>query len=241
MAWTPDTAFVLAAGLGTRMRPLTAALPKPLVPVAGRALIDRVLDRIAAAGVGRAVVNVHYMADLIEAHLAARTGPRIAIADERDVLRDTGGGLLAALPLLGSGPVLVHNSDSIWLEAGVSNLARLFAAFDAACMDGLLLLADPATSLGYAGRGDFDCDADGRITRPLRGTAAAAVFTGVSIAHPRLMRDLAPGVFSLNRPWDRAIADGRLFGLMLEGRWMHVGDPQAVADAAALLQAQERP
>lgn len=156
MATIPDTAFVLAAGLGTRMRPLTAHLPKPLVPVAGKALLDHVLDRIAAAGVQRAVINVHYLADLIETHVAGRAAPEIVISDERGELLDTGGGIRKALGLIGERPFLVHNSDSIWLERGVQNLARLFAAFDASRVDALLLLADRATSLGYDGRGDFD-------------------------------------------------------------------------------------
>ena len=231
MSWIPHTSFVLAAGLGTRMRPLTDRLPKPLVPVAGRALIDHVLNRIAAAGVPRAVVNVHYLADLIEAHLATRSSPAITVSDERGLLLDTGGGVAKALPLIGAGPFLVHNSDSIWHEDGAANLARLFAALDATRMDGLLLLAKTSECIGYDGRGDFDLAADGRVTRPRKDGSAAYVFTGVSIATPRLMRDAPSGPFSLNHLWDRALAEGRLFGLVLDGIWMHVGDPKAVLDA----------
>lgn len=231
----PTTAFVLAAGLGTRMRPLTDRLPKPLVPVAGRALLDHVLDRIASAGIARVVVNVHYMADAIEAHLAGRATPKITFSDERALLLDTGGGVRKALPLLGDAPFLVHNSDSIWLERGVANLTRLATHFDAARMDTLLLLAPIATSLGYDGSGDFDLGSDGRLSRVARGHGAPYVFTGVSIVHPRLLRDTPDGPFSLNRVWDRAIGEGRMFGLPLEGTWMHVGDPAAVTAAERCL------
>ncbi|MFM9942811.1 MAG: nucleotidyltransferase family protein [Hyphomicrobiaceae bacterium] len=231
MSTIPETAFVLAAGLGTRMRPLTDRLPKPLVPVAGRALIDHVLDRIGAAGIARAVVNVHYMADAIEAHLAARAAPAIVISDERGQLLETGGGVRKALPLLGERPFLVHNSDSIWIEPGVQNLSRLFAAFDADRMDALLLLADRTTSLGYSGRGDFDVRDDGAVARPAAGVTVPYVFAGVSMASPRLLRETPDGAFSLNRVWDRAMAEGRLRGITLAGTWMHVGDPAAVAAA----------
>jgi MurNAc alpha-1-phosphate uridylyltransferase len=239
MATKLDKAFVLAAGLGTRMRPLTDRVPKPLVGLAGRTLLDHVLDRIAEAGIGEAVVNVHYLADQIEQHLRGRRAPRITISDERAQLLETGGGIAKALPLLGDGPFLVHNSDSVWREAGLSNLAALAAAFDAGRMDGLLLLADRSTSLGYAGRGDFHLGADGRLRRVAPNETARFVFAGVSIATPRLMCDCPPGAFSLNRVWDRALAEGRLFGLALAGTWMHVGDPAALRDAEALLATPE--
>jgi MurNAc alpha-1-phosphate uridylyltransferase len=230
-----DKAFVLAAGLGTRMRPLTDRLPKPLVPLGGRPLIDHVLDRIAAAGIGEAIVNVHYLADQIELHLRERHVPRISISDEREELLDTGGGMAGALPLLGPGPFLVHNSDTVWTERGISNLARLAAAFDEAHMDALLLLADRRSSLGYHGNGDFHLAPDGRLRRVARGETAPHVFAGASIAAPRLLRDAPAGAFSLNRLWDRALAEGRLYGLPLEGTWMHVGDPDALAAAEARL------
>ena len=241
MSWIPTTAFVLAAGLGTRMRPLTDRLPKPLVPVGGRALIDHVLDRIAAAGIARAVVNVHYMADAIESHLASRKKPAITISDERAQLLDTGGGVRKALPLLGDKPFLVHNSDSIWLETGPSNIARLAAAFDPERMDTLLLLAPVATSLGYDGRGDFDLAPDQRLSRVVKGDRAAYVFTGISIVHPRLLQNTPDGPFSLNLVWDRAIADGRMCGIPLDGTWMHVGDPAAVMAAERCLADAARP
>ncbi len=230
-----DTAIVLAAGLGTRMRPLTDAVPKPLVRLAGRALIDHALDRLAVQGVGSAVVNVHYKAHLIEQHLASRRTPRIVISDERGQLLETGGGVRKALPLLGCGPFLIHNSDSVWIEPAGSNLARLVQAFESARMDGLLLLARRASSLGYSGEGDFALGADGRISRRKAGQTADFVFAGVSIASPRLMRDTPEGAFSLNRVWDRALEEHRLYGVVLEGTWMHVGDPAALAAAEALI------
>lgn len=224
-------AFVLAAGLGTRMRPLSRDIPKPLVPLAGRTLLDRVLDRIADAGIARAVVNVHWLADAIEAHLARRTRPAITVSDERAELLDTGGGVNRALPLLGAEPFLIHNSDTVWIERQVSNLARLAAGFEPERMDALLLLADRATSLGYEGRGDFSMDANGRLLRVRPGETAPHVFAGASIAAPRLFRETPEGPFSLNRVWDRALLEGRLFGLKLDGVWMHVGDPAAHAAA----------
>ncbi len=230
-----DKAFVLAAGLGTRMKPLTDRLPKPMVALAGRPLLDHVLERIAAAGIGEAVVNVHYLADAIELHLRHRRHPQIVISDERDRLLDTGGGVAKAMPLLGAKPFLIHNSDSVWIEVGASNLRHLAETMDEQRMDALLLLADRATSLGYSGRGDFHLEADGRLRRVAKGEMADLVFAGVSIATARLMRDVPDGPFSLNRVWDRAMAEGRLFGVRLTGTWMHVGDPAALAAAEALI------
>lgn len=231
MTLATPTAMVLAAGLGTRMRPLTDVVPKPLVRLAGRTLLDRVLDRLADAGVERAVVNVHHMADQIEARLADRTRPKIRISDERDRLLDTGGGVVRALPLLGPGPFLIHNSDSVWLEGVGANLDRLLGAWDGDAMDGLMLVAVGASSIGYDGHGDFDLDACGRISRRQPGREAAFVFAGVSIAHPRLFEGAPAGPFSLNGPWDRAIAQGRLYGVRLDGTWMHVGTPEALRRA----------
>jgi N-acetyl-alpha-D-muramate 1-phosphate uridylyltransferase len=238
VTFAPKHAFVPAAGLGTRMRHLSAALPKPLIEVAGRSLLDRVLDRIAAAGISHAVVNVHYLADQIETALARRTTPRITISDERAELLDTGGGVVVALPALGPEPFLIHNSDSIWIEDGErAALAALFEAWDGHAMDCLMLLADIPTSIGYDGQGDFTIDDDGRLARRVSGSSDACVFTGVSIAAPRLFDGSPDGAFSLNLVWDRAIATGRLFGLRLDGRWMHVGTPEAVTEAGALLAA----
>jgi N-acetyl-alpha-D-muramate 1-phosphate uridylyltransferase len=225
--------MVLAAGLGTRIRPLDPSRPKPLVRLAGRALIDHVLDRLAEAGIEEAVVNVHHMADLIEAHLAARQRPRVLISDERGLLLDTGGGVKRALEhgLITTEPLLVHNSDSVWLEREDSNLGRLFAAWDATHMDCLMLLADRSGSLGYDGRGDFDLDEGGHILRPDAGMEARFVFAGVSLMSRRLLDGAPAGPFSLNKVWSPAIAARRVRGIVLNGVWMHVGDPAAHAAA----------
>ncbi|MEZ5898108.1 MAG: nucleotidyltransferase family protein [Hyphomicrobiaceae bacterium] len=227
----PSTAFVLAAGLGTRMRPLTNDIPKPLVKLDGKPLIDHALDRLAAAGVTRAIVNVHHHADQLEAHLAKRKRPQIIISDERGLLLETGGGIAHALPLLGTDAFIIHNSDSVWIEGPGSNLERLLNAWDETRMDSLLLLAPATTSLGYEGRGDFFMDSNGRLTRRSGALVAPFVFAGVSVAHPRLLDGAPKGKFSLNMPWDTAIERGRLFGVRMEGTWMHVGDPKALKAA----------
>jgi MurNAc alpha-1-phosphate uridylyltransferase len=231
MPTTLTTAMVLAAGLGTRMAPANGVLPKPLLPLGGKALIDHVLDRHVEAGIGRAVVNVHHKADLVEAHLKGRRAPRIEISDERDRLLDTGGGVKRALPRLGAGPFLIHNSDSVWIEGVGSNLGRLLEAWDDERMDCLMLLALASQSLGYHGRGDFAFEADGRIRRRVEQEIVPFAFTGVSLAHPRLFDGSPDGAFSLNAVWDRAMAAGRAFGLRMEGTWMHVGTPDALAQA----------
>lgn len=231
-----DTAMVLAAGLGTRMAPASKTLPKPLVLLNGRTLIDRVLDRLAAAGIQKAIVNVHHKADLIETHLKSRTAPKITVSDEREALLDTGGGVKKALPLLGSGPFLVHNSDSVWIEGVGANLTRLVDAWDEGRMDCLLMLALSSASVGYQGRGDFAFESDGRIGR--RNSEQEIVpfaFTGVSIAHPRLFNGSPDGKFSMNLVWDQAIERGRAFGVRMEGIWMHVGTPDALAQAELAL------
>lgn len=238
MSWSPRRGMVLAAGLGLRMRPLTDALPKPLVPVAGKPLIDHVLDRLDAAGVTDVVVNVHHLAERLEGHLAQRTRPRIAISDERAALLDSGGGVKQALPLLGPEPFFVHNADSIWIEGVGRNLVRLAEAWDDALMDGVLLLAPVVASSGYKGAGDFMLSPDGRLRRRQEREVAPFVFAGVSILHPRLFEDTPDGPFSLNRPWDAAIARGRLHGVRLQGRWMHVGDPAAIGEAEHWLAAE---
>jgi MurNAc alpha-1-phosphate uridylyltransferase len=224
--------MVLSAGLGTRMVPANGGVvPKPLVRLGGKALIDHVLDRHVEAGIERAVVNVHHRADLIEAHLQGRRAPRIEISDERDKLLDTGGGVKRALPRLGAGPFLIHNSDSVWIEGVGSNLARLFEAWDGTRMDCLMLLALASQSLGYQGRGDFAFEAEGKIRRRVEQEIVPFAFTGVSLAHPRLFEGSPDGAFSLNLVWDRAIAAGRAHGLRMEGTWMHVGTPDALAQA----------
>jgi|SRR5437588_6344777 len=232
---TIDRAMVLAAGLGTRMRPLTDALPKPLVPVAGRALIDRVLDRLADAGVTTAVVNLHHMADAIEQHLKGRARPRIVISDERGGLLDTGGGVVKALPLLGDQPFFHVNSDTIWIEGVTPNLGRLAAMFDPAEMDAVVLLAATATSIGYDGRGDFSMAADGRLERRAEREVVPFVYAGAAVLSPVLFANAPKSAFSLNRLFDRALAAGRLFGLRLEGTWMHVGTPAAIKAAEAAI------
>ncbi len=229
------TAMVLAAGLGQRMRPLTADRPKPLVEVDGRALIDHVLDRLAAGGIETAVVNVHYLGEQIIDALKSRERPRILISDERHELLDTGGGVAKALALLGNAPFFVHNSDSIWTEGVEDNLQRMRKYWDSARMDCLMLLAMTTTSTGYDGRGDFTMDSQGRVSRRSEHEMAPFAFTGVSIMHPRLFEDAPAEAFSLNRLWDRAIGAGRLYGLCLEGRWMHVGSPLGLAEAEQAL------
>lgn len=225
------TAMVLAAGLGTRMRPLTDTMPKPLVRLGGRPLLDSVLDRLASAGIARAVVNVHHFAAQIEAHLATYSKVQILISDERDALLDTGGGVVRARAKIGAEPFLIHNSDSVWIETHGSNIAKLTGAYDSERMDSLLLLAPAATSLGYAGRGDFHLDTSGRLIRQSGSTPAPYVFAGVSIAHPRLFAHETERRFSLNEIWNRSARDGRLYGLVLDGLWMHVGTPEALAEA----------
>jgi len=229
--------MVLAAGRGERMRPLTDRLPKPLVPVAGKPLLDHVLDRLATASVERAVVNVHYLADLIERHLAGRQTPRITISDEREKLLDTGGGVVKALATLGREPFFHVNSDTIWIDGEKPNLARLAEAFDPASMDALLLLAPVATSIGYSGRGDYTMTKDGRLRRRPEHEAAPFVYAGAALLRPELFRDSPGGAFSLTVLFDRAAREGRLHGLRLEGVWMHVGTPEAIAEAEAAIAA----
>lgn len=230
-AVAPRTAMVLAAGLGTRMYPLTQTTPKPLLEVAGRPLIDHVLDRLAAAGVERAIVNVHHFADQIERHLANRRRPAVVISDERGVLLGTGGGVVRALGELGPDPFFHVNSDTIWVEGVRPNLERLAATFDAGRMDALLLLAATATSIGYEGRGDFSMMADGRLrSRPERDVVPF-VYAGAAILSPALFADAPSGAFSLTTLFERAARASRLYGLRLEGTWMHVGTPDAIERA----------
>jgi MurNAc alpha-1-phosphate uridylyltransferase len=227
--------MVLAAGLGTRMQPLTDTLPKPLVKVAGQALLDHVLDRLANAGVETAVVNVHHMADQIENHLKGRTRPRIEISDERGELLDTGGGVVKALKRLGPEPFLHMNSDTLWIEGVTPNLPRLAAGFDKARMDILLLLASTTASIGYEGRGDFVMAPDGRLARRAERQVAPFVYAGAAMLSPAQFADAPKGKFSLNTMFDRAIEAGRLYGQRLEGTWMHVGTPAAIKAAEAAI------
>ncbi len=227
--------MVLAAGLGTRMRPLTERVPKPLIRLEGRALIDHALDRLAEAGVERAVVNVHHFADQIEAHLRTRAAPQIVISDERGLILETGGGVLKALPHLGPGAFIVQNSNSVWSEGARSNLKLLVAAWRPARMRALLLLARREGSIGYDGRGDFFMDDAGRLRRRGKAENAPYVFAGVSILTPALFEGAGEQAFSLNAIFDRAIAEDALFGAVLDGTWMHVGTPAALLEAESYL------
>jgi MurNAc alpha-1-phosphate uridylyltransferase len=231
----PKRAMVLAAGLGTRMRPFNGQAPKPLVRVGGKALIDHVLDRLTATGVERVVVNVHHLADQIEQHLQARQRPQIVISDERRGLLGTGGGVVKALDQLGAAPFFHVNSDTIWIDGVKSNLGLLAAAFEPDRMDALLLLAPTATSIGYAGRGDFAMATDGRLIRRGERDVVPFVYAGAAILAPALFRDAPAGPFPLTVVFDRAVEAGRLYGLRLEGVWMHVGTPEAVAAAEAAI------
>ena len=236
-AMIPKRAIVLAAGLGTRMRPYNGHIPKPLVPLGGKSLIDYGLDRLAAVGVERAVVNVHHLADALEHHLAPRTRPQIVISDERGALLGTGGGVAKALPQLGDAPFFLVNSDTVWLDGREPNFARLAAAFDPAAMDALLLLAPAVDSVGYAGRGDFAMLPDGRLRRRNEDEVVPFVYAGAAMLSPALFAEAPSGAFSLTLLFDRAGKNGRLFGLRLDGVWMHVGTPEAVAAAEATLAA----
>lgn len=232
----PEVAMLMAAGLGKRMRPLTATRPKPLVEVAGKALLDHALDRIRAAGVHRVIVNVHYLADALEAHLKRRTGDLdLAISDERGELLETGGGLVKAGPLLGDRPFFVANTDNLWVDGPVDTLRLLAAHWDDAAMDALLLVVPLARANSYKGRGDFHMDAAGRLSRRKPGKVAPFVYTGVQIMSPRLLADAPEGPFSTNLLWDRAIAGGRAFGVVHQGLWFEVGTPQAIPATEALL------
>jgi len=227
----PRCAMVLAAGLGTRMRPLTDKVPKPLVPVGGKPLINHVLDRLAAAGIETAVVNVHHFADQLEQHLKPRRAPKVVISDERNTVLGTGGGVVKALPLLGAAPFFLVNADTLWIDGVKPNLERLAAAFRPDQMDALLLLAATATSVGYGGRGDFSMAPDGKLNRRRERDVVPFVYAGIAILSPALFRDAPSGAFALTQLFDRAIEQERLFGLRLEGVWMHVGTPDAVAQA----------
>lgn len=222
--------MILAAGHGKRMRPVTDTLPKPLIEVAGRRLIDRAVDALAAAGVARVIVNVHHLANQMEAWAGSRRDVAIDVSDERSELLDTGGGIAKALPRLGALPFFVLNSDGFWIERGPPALKRLAEAWDDATMDCLLLLCDPRQATGYDGRGDFLIDGAGRLRR-CGGAPGGLAYIGAYIVSPRLFGDLPGRSFSMNVLWDRAIAAGRLFGLRHQGHWLHVGTPEAIEEA----------
>ncbi len=231
-----DTAMVLAAGMGKRMRPLTATQPKPMVRVAGKPLIDHTLDKLAEAGVARAVVNVHYLADSLDAHLKERQSPAVTISDEREQLLETGGGIVKAQDLLPD-PFFSLNSDNIWLDGPLDAFADLSAAWDAERMDALLLLVTHKAAHNFTGKGDFHMDALGRLRRRASGRIAPYIFTGIQLVSKRLLRDAPERPFSTNVLWNRAIEEGRLFGLAFTGQWFEVGTPQAIRPTEEALSA----
>ena len=232
----PEVAMVMAAGLGKRMRPLTATRPKPLIEVAGKMLIDRCLDHLRAAGVRKAVVNVHYLADALEAHLRKATDLEIAISDERALLLETGGGLVKALPQIDCDPFLVVNSDNLWVDGPIDSLRLLASSWSEERMDALLLLVPLARANCHGGQGDFHMNAAGLLRRKRRGTVAPFVFTGIQIVSKRLFEgELPDGPFSTNLLWDRAIEQGRCFGVVHQGLWFDVGTPINVRKTEELL------
>jgi N-acetyl-alpha-D-muramate 1-phosphate uridylyltransferase len=230
IADVPEVAMVMAAGLGKRMRPLTATRPKPLVEVAGKPLIDHALDRLEAAGVKKALVNVHYLADALEAHVAKRRGSmKIVISDERAQLLETGGGLVKALPELGADPFLSVNSDNLWIDGPVDSMKLLASNWDDDRMDALLLLVPLARANCHSGRGDFHMSPIGTLRRRRANGVAPFVFTGIQMISKRLFEgELPEGPFSTNILWDRAIESGRLFGTVHQGLWFDVGQPQSI-------------
>ncbi|RVQ69750.1 nucleotidyltransferase family protein [Croceicoccus ponticola] len=229
-----DVAMVMAAGLGKRMRPLTVSRPKPMVKVAGKPLIDHALDRLASAGVSRAVVNVHYLADAIEAHMKLRTEPAITISDERDQLLETGGGLVKASELLGD-TFFCLNSDAMWLDGPRDVFRQLSTAWDPVKMDALLLLVPHPHAHNYRGKGDFHLDAMGRVSRRRSGRIAPFVFSGIQLCSSRLLRDPPEEAkFSTNVFWSRAIEEGRLYGTIHAGEWIEIGQPEHIAPAEEL-------
>lgn len=233
-----EDAMVLAAGLGTRLRPITDTMPKPLVPIAGKPMIDYGLDALAEAGIRRAVVNVHHFADKMKAHLAGRTTPEIILSDETDRLMNSGGGLARGLKLLGRDPVLVMNADLFWIgekPGEKTNLERLAERFDPAAMDMLMLCVKLEDTTGHNGKKDFSLDADGRLARYAEGGGAPVVYAGALTMMPALLDDAPDDAFNLNIYFDRAIAAGRLHGIMLQGHWITVGTPEAIGAAEAAI------
>jgi MurNAc alpha-1-phosphate uridylyltransferase len=225
----PKTAMVLAAGLGKRMRPLTATRPKPLIEVAGQSLLDHLLERLRAAGVKRVVVNVHYLADAVEAHLGKNShGLEVAISDERSLLLETGGGMVKAAPLIDSDPFLVVNSDNLWIDGPADTLKLLASHWNGKKMDALLLLVPHARAENHGGRGDFHMDRTGRLRRRERSHVAPFVYTGIQIVSKRLLEGAPEGPFSANLLWDRAMEEGRCFGAVHQGLWFDVGTPQSI-------------
>lgn len=236
----PRTAIVLAAGLGTRMRPITERLPKALVAVAGKPLIDWGLDALAAVGVEQVVVNVHHHADQVAAYLARREHPRIVVSDERDQLLDSAGAIVKALPELGTEPFFVLNADTFWIDGARPNLERLAEQWDPARMDILLMIAAMSQATGYGGKGDFLMEKDGQLARVPEREVSPFIYAGVAIVHPRIFEGEAVRPASLNTYFDRVIAEGRLYGMRMDGIWLTVGTPEAIAEAEAAIAAAAR-
>ena len=228
-AEVPATAMIMAAGLGKRVRPLTATKPKPLIEVGGKALLDHVLEKLRLAGVRKIVVNVHYLAEALEAHLMSRAhGLEVVISDERDLLMETGGGLVKAAPLIDCDPFLALNSDNLWIDGPADTLRLLASQWDDSKMDALLLLVPLARALNHKGMGDFHMERTGRLRRRERSHVAPFVFTGIQIVSKRLLSEAPQGPFSTNLLWDRAIEEGRCFGAVHQGLWFDVGTPQSI-------------
>jgi N-acetyl-alpha-D-muramate 1-phosphate uridylyltransferase len=223
----PTTAMVLAAGLGKRMRPITDTIPKPLVRISGKTLLDWGLDALAAAGVTKAIVNVHYFPQQIVAHVAARSRPQVLISDESDGLLDSAGGIVKALPQLGDAPFFILNADTFWIDSGRSNLERLALAWDSSRTDILIMLAELESATGHSGGTDFLLAADGRLARS-KGAPDGLIYAGAAIVHPRIFAGAAATPHSLNLYFDRAIAQARLFGMRMDGHWITVGTPDAI-------------
>ncbi len=234
----PDTAIMLAAGLGKRMRPITETMPKPLVKVSGKPLIDWGLDALAVAGVENTIVNVHYLADQLITHLAERAAPKITISDERVLLLDSAGGIINVLPQLGGNPFYVLNADTFWVGDEVEpNITALAKIWDDARMDILLMTAKLDQATGFEGKGDFVADDEGRLKRVRDFAGDPVIYAGAAIIHPRIFANAEPGVSSLNRYFDEAIAAGRLYGMPMTGHWLTVGTPEAIGEAEAVLSA----
>ncbi len=228
-------AMVFAAGLGTRMRPLTDTLPKPLVEIGGKAMIDTLLDALADAGVSEAVVNVHHLADQIEARMRDRKNPQITISNERDLLLDQGGGLKKALPRLGKHPFFICNTDAIWIEGPLPNLQRLRAQWDPEKMDILLMVAATTSAVGVDWGGDFRMEGDGRLVRRREGEVVPFAYSGIGIIKPELIAAVEKDVFRLAPLFFEAAEKRRLYGMRLDGHWLHVGTMDAIAQAEALI------
>ena len=238
---SPITGMVLAAGLGTRMRPITDSIPKPLVQVAGQSLLDHALDALTRGGIHNAIVNVHYLADQIEDHLRQRRHPAIQISDERSLLLDSGGGVKRALADRPDGTVVILNADSFWIDEGASNICRLLARWNPHQMDKLLLLARPSQATGYHGEGDFFMDDRGALTRRGSSPSAPYVYAGAIVTKVSSILAVSDDVFSLNRMFDQSIASNRLYGCLLDGLWLHVGTPASIDEAEQAIERHATP